>query len=245
MQKWYSEQRRETEEAFTKADAKANDREIHLSPLGRYSLEVTPYTTGPNCWGYSKGVVQHDQGSGVIAEIKRNFGTFPFSWKENHPNGHDYLIAGEDYQGQTIIELDTGRRIDAVPDSAEQGRGFCWAAHYPSPDGKHLFVDGCYWACPYELILLDFSKPMEPPYQELMRWPVWDVEGFQPDGSFIWSFNTEFRRSDGKRVDQMTEEEVDAFEADENYNELIGDVSVRMRWNPDGTTEVLSETIKE
>lgn len=71
-----------------------------------------------------------------------------------------------DYQGQTVIELDTGRHVNHLPSSASRGHGFCWASINPSPTGKLVAVEGCYWACPYELRFYDFSEPMLPP------WPV-------------------------------------------------------------------------
>lgn len=132
MQEWYIEKRKAIDAVFAKAEPNFDDAETTLSPSGRYSLEVTPHSNGPQSWSYSKGIVRLFETGAQIAEIKRNLGAFPHSWSENHPTGHDYLIAGEDYQGQTIIELDTGKRLDYVPDAAEPGFGFCWAAHYPS-----------------------------------------------------------------------------------------------------------------
>lgn len=34
---------------------------------------------------------------------------------------------------------------------------------------KLIVFDGCYWACPYELVFYDFSNPMNVPYNELSR----------------------------------------------------------------------------
>ncbi len=102
-----------------------------------------------------------------ITEVQRNYSYFPFAWIERHANGHSYLICGENYQGQTIIELDTGKRINYVPDSASQGAGFCWAGAYPSPDGNLVAVYGCYWGASYEVKMYDFSDPLNPPWKEL------------------------------------------------------------------------------
>ncbi|MEO1525558.1 MAG: hypothetical protein AAFX06_08975 [Planctomycetota bacterium] len=245
MQQWYIERRRAVDEVFAKAEAKLDDAKTFLSPSGRYSLQVIPYSTGPKSWGYSKGIVRSTDSGEQLAEINRNYSAFPHSWSEGHPTGHDYLIAGEDYQGQTIVELDTQNRFDGVPDAAEQGFGFCWTAHYPTPDGRFLFVDGCVWAAPYELVLYDFGDPMCLPYKELGRWPVWDVEGFQADGSFVWRFDVEVRTSDGKRVDEMSDEEQEAFEADEEYDKLLGERSIRMKWHPNGHIEELPTTDKK
>jgi hypothetical protein len=42
-------------------------------------------------------------------------------------------------------------------------------AVYPSPDGLVLAVDGCYWACPYEIVFFDFANPASLPLPEIDR----------------------------------------------------------------------------
>lgn len=128
---------------------------------------LSTYFTKEGCWRYSRGEVY--EGDRLIADVKRNYHAFPHSWIEGHKNGHDYLICGEDYQGQTVIELDTGERLDHMSKGHEKGHGFCWAAHTPSPDGTMLLVSGCYWACPYEFVIFDFAEPMQPPWEILFR----------------------------------------------------------------------------
>lgn len=235
MKPWYEEKRKAVEATFETAVRVDDEAKTARSPSGRYSLEIVPYGNGPGKWAYTRGLVRGEEPNSVLADVKRNYSQFPYSWCEGHSNGHDYLICGEDYQGQTIIELDTGQRLDYVPDSAERGFGFCWVAHYPSPDGKYIFVDGCVWACPYELILYDFSSPMALPYQEIKRWPVWRVGGFQPDGSFSFEYVVEVRKSDGKPIADMTEEELEQFEAIDGYEKLCGEKRVRVQWFPYGS----------
>lgn len=107
------------------------------------------------------------------------------------------------------MELDSGERIEYLPDSAEPGSGFCWARHHLAPTGEVLIVDGCYWANPYELVAFDFSQPMGLPYVELYRW-VGDldvVDGFDEQGNLTWTFEQEVRASDGKPVADLTEAE--------------------------------------
>lgn len=143
---------------------------LHTSPSGKY--QVT-WSQDPDCT--SHGVVSC--GDREIATVYRNYYDFPAWWAECHPNGHDYLITGSDYQGQTVIELDTGRVIDRVPRSASKGLGFCWVDAIPSPSKTMLLVVGCFWACPFEVWLLDFTDPLMLPLpvlrrmgQEFVRW---------------------------------------------------------------------------
>ena len=142
---------------------------IYKSDSGKYELHLTRHTTGENTWNYSKGKVYRD---GVfITEVCRNYGSFPFLFIEGHSNGSDFLICGEDYQGQVVIELNTGRRRGLLPEEAKQGFGFCWSDYTFDKKSQIVVVDGCFWACPYEFRFFDFSDPME------KGWPEIEQEG--------------------------------------------------------------------
>lgn len=135
-------------------------QECHQSPDGTHLLTIDQYRTGEGTWNYSRGLVSC--GERVIADVKRNYPAFPFSWVEAH-DGKTYLYCGEDYQGQTFVDLATGERRDVLPKSAEKGWGFCWAAHHPGPKGSRYFaVTGCFWACSYEVWIFDITDPMCP-----------------------------------------------------------------------------------
>lgn len=223
MEKWFTEDNRAQEH-----------RKVFTSPSGKYQLTVDSYGTKPGCWNYSRGRVY--AGEKLIADVKRNYSHFPFAWAEAHPNGHDYLLCGEDYQGQTVVELDTGARVDLQPDEhMDKGFGFCWVDIHPSPDRKVVAVDGCYWACPYEVVLFDFSEPLKLPYRELERWD--EAESFdqwETEGKLLLSRTVEVRKSDGKVLYDLPDEEMDAAEA-------AGDVEERKLtklWEPKSLTEV-------
>ena len=130
------------------------------SPSGRYRLVVTSYDIARDKggWSYTQGLIY--EGEILLFEVRRNYSSFPFLWVEDHPNGHSYLICGEDYQGQTVLELDTGTRRNLVPTDEFLGWGFCWSSYTFDRDNQLLVVDGCYWACPYEYRFYDFSNPM-------------------------------------------------------------------------------------
>lgn len=143
------------------------DSKKTTSPSGKYTLTTTSINRRPGAWNYTRGVITETATGRVIAEVKRNYPSFPNLFVEGHPNGHDYLVCGENYQGQTVIELDTGERRDFLPDTAAKGRGFCWSRYKFEPVTKMLVVDGCYWAAPYEMRFYDFTDPMEKGWPEL------------------------------------------------------------------------------
>jgi hypothetical protein len=138
--------------------------EEHFSPSRKYKLTVVNYKTLPERGDYSLAKIYLDQNERELFEVKRNYGHFPFCFVEKHPAGHDYLICGENYQGQTILELDTGKRIDYLPEGAKKGVGFCWTDISASIEKDVLAVEGCFWACPYAVRFIDFSEPMQPPF---------------------------------------------------------------------------------
>jgi len=207
---------------FFKQNNLVEDSEkIETSPSGKYKLTISKYTTKKGCWNYSRGIIKNKNGD-IIADVKRNYHHFPFHWVENHPNGHDYLICGEDYQGQTIIELDTDKRKDYLPEAAKKGFGFCWVSYEASPNKKVLAVNGCVWAGPYEVVFVDFSDPMED-----LSYCEEQPEGYYPefygwseDGTANIGYEEIRRKSDGKWEKELTDEEQDEMYNNEDYEEV-------------------------
>lgn len=136
-----------------------SEREV-LSPSGKYKLLVTRFQPPNGGWQCARGEVFEQGKDQPITVVNRNYSAFPFEWIEDHPLG-SFFVCGEDYQGQTVIQLDTGERRDFLPKEASEGFGFCWASYEYDPKTQFLFVEGCYWACPYEWRLYDFSNPLE------------------------------------------------------------------------------------
>lgn len=166
-----------------------------FSPSGKYLLTITQKPTKPGCWNYSVGeVTDIEKGGTTITTVNRNYSSFPHLFIEGHPNRHDYLVCGEDYQGQTVIELDTGKRLDHLPPEAEKGHAFCWAAYEFDIASQLLVVDGCHWACPYEFRFYDFSNPMA-------GWPQLEADDYidadnakkpEINGDIIKTFETAY-----------------------------------------------------
>ncbi len=194
----YTEWREEISEHFSKMSLDKNSTEVHVSPSGAFSLEISTYSAGRNTSNYSRGILRHFATGEVIADIIRNYGIFWFSWVMQQ-TGREFLLCGEDYQGYNVLEPALGTNIVTFPAEAFKGQGFCWAAVHPSPDGRTLAVEGCFWACPYELVFFDFSEPNKSPLPELHR--VQDLESF---GSWLNSAECRFTVGDGENTAQST-----------------------------------------
>ena len=175
--------------AYFTPENSLNDTKVYTSPSGKYRLETTHFKSTAGGWHLCQGRVFKKDSSTPLFEVNRNYGAFPFSWVEQHPNGHDYLVCGEDYQGATVLELDSAQRVDYLPVLAILGWGFCWGSHFPSPGKTLLAVEGCVWAGPYEIVIHDFSDPMHPP------WP--EVHVNQEDQAFdMWLTEESYRTKD-------------------------------------------------
>lgn len=85
--------------------------------------------------------------------------------------------------------------------------------------------------------MFDFSKPLDLPYQELNRWFVNEVQGFQSDGSFLFDYTIEIRLSDGKPIEEFTGDEWLEFNSNRSNKNLYGGKKVQVKWNADGTVE--------
>jgi hypothetical protein len=173
---------------FTPSNADFSRARTETSPSGKYALVVVPYKTRAGCWNYTQGTVRHVSSGETIAVVNRNYSSFDHLFIEGHPNGHDYLVCSEDYQGQTVIELDTGLRRDFLPLDADEGCGFCWVDYKFDAATKILVVGGCLWACPYEYRFYAFSNPLSGwPEIETSAWVDMDQKApeLRPDGTLV------------------------------------------------------------
>lgn len=149
-------------------------QEQHVSPSGKYVLTVSSYRTVPGAWNFTEGAVRSKDGN-LIASIRRNYHQFPFCWIEAHPKG-DFLVCGEDYQGQTVVELRSGS-VRSVG-SGDPGFGWCWSSYSYHAGIDALIVLGCGWGGPFDFRTFDFSDPIEKGWPKIeLPFAVFDYEG--------------------------------------------------------------------
>jgi len=77
----------------------------------------------------------------------------------------DYLLYPEAQGGQSIFDVENKRLYSFY--SKEDA--FIWTDILASPDNNKLAVIGCYWACPYELVIYDCSDLFVLPYPYIYR----------------------------------------------------------------------------
>jgi hypothetical protein len=139
------------------------ERFSELSPCGRYRLEVEGYATAdlPDHASILVAVVREVASGAVVATVRRNDTRCFHAWVSRE--GHDYLLLPEDLEGQTVVDLTTGR----VEGFSSPEDAFIWVEFHPSTDASRLAVVGCYWACPYQVTVYDFRDPMSLPLPKL------------------------------------------------------------------------------
>lgn len=210
-----------------------------LSPSGRHRLVIRYYDQGKDYWRYSRGTVYRVSDGAEVTDVKRNYSVFHHSFVNK--NGAEYLISGRSYMGQTIVNLETGVEYNDKTWKSEKYCGFelCWAAHWLSPDGNTLVVNGCVWGGPYGFHFFDFTDPAE-------GWPAleqdFDLDAgyggpinpcFHEDGTISVGVCARLFKPLGKYEHELTDEEEDSF-TDEQWDDddLWEDVSckrVRLR----------------
>ena len=220
----YLEKRAEVEAYFTTKNIRPSPEQIAQSPSGSFELKIYEVVTGAGARGYTLGIVKNLHTGSVICEIKRNFSRFWYAWVQ-HQSGYEYLLCGEDYQGYSVLNLNTAAYHVYFPEKGHNGVGFCWGDVHPSPDGLVLAVDGCYWGCPYELVIFDFKTPEELPLLEISRFSDLDVcQGWLDSQTFAFTRTILKRKADGQPYEQLSEQEQAVLDAD---MELVDEVSER------------------
>jgi len=204
------------ESFFVEENRRPGSTEETLSPSGRYRLHRSTYGTKPGAWNYSRGEVFRVSDGAKVADVKRNYVSFPHLFVEDHPvTGHDYLVASEDYQGHTVVDLTTGEVMSYIPEEAFEGSGWCPTDFELLSDRRTLKVGGCYWACPYEFRLWDLTEPLREGGLKNLTEGLWiDLEGdatlsVEENGDLIWSLNAlRFKETGEWRADLYFRDEV-------------------------------------
>ena len=147
--------REETRRRLASAVARPEERFTERSPCGRYLLEVEAYAMAelPGAATLSVATIRSTAFGNLVASLHCNDGRCFHAWVTR--GGRDYLLLAEDLEGQTVVDLTGGR----VAGYSSPDDPFIWTEFHPSPDKSRLAVIGCYWACPFELVVYDFRDP--------------------------------------------------------------------------------------
>ena len=86
----------------------------------------------------------------------------------NHKNGNQYMVFRSELYGYSVLDLSSLEDFHYFPrESLRRLQGdtsaeetFIWVQVHYNKINNILAVEGCYWACPMSILLIDFSEPM-------------------------------------------------------------------------------------
>ena len=103
----------------------------------------------------------------LIYEWKNTDGNSRMAKIIYHSDGDSYFVFDEDLYGYSVLRLSDLTCMHYIPAEAyvnnagECAETFIWCDCYYNRVNNVLAVEGCYWACPNSVIVLDFSNPMK------------------------------------------------------------------------------------
>lgn len=163
--------RKEMQDLYRPKSYIADSRKIIFSPNRLYRAETSVFGRMDCNIGMTKVEIFEEKTSNLLFSFFVNEETFFHSWVLK--DKIDYLLCSEDLcGGQTVLDL-TNRKMSSY--STEED-GFIWTDFHLSPDEKTLATIGCYWACPNEIKLYDFSDPMNLPLKEIKELEISNSE---------------------------------------------------------------------
>lgn len=128
------------------------------------SSEVVPYRT------HCSTACLLDKSSATIFSIRNINIDGSFYNLIKHSNGNNYLVFRIDLYGYSMLDLCTMKDYHYIPEkSFRGGETFIWTGTHYISNTNLLIAEGCYWACPYSLFVIDFSNPVNLPY------PMFDI----------------------------------------------------------------------
>ena len=135
-----------------------------IDPSNKYSLFVEKFLVKEGRWEYNKIIIKDLQKDIILFDLQRNYPTFWHCWVIDHPNGNDYLLLGENYQGYNMINL-----TKQINHQHKNPNNFCWRNVHISPDKTKLMVEGCIFSCSDELHVYDFNNPDILPFKKIFE----------------------------------------------------------------------------
>ncbi len=256
-EKWYRIRRAEISDKIDDGKLLSDKRKEYPSPMERYVLSITPvaFKEDGRYWAYTIGKVYKklkNKTGEHVCTIYRNSEKFPFVFFENQEDGHDYLITGEDYQGQTVVQLDTKERYDFIGEKAKRNMEFCWQKFHLSPNGKVLAVEGHARNKPSEMAeyrsvrFFVFEDALALPYEETgdrISFHYDEAIGWEDDSHFLVSVIEDRRKDDLKRLKDMTKKERMKCYEENDFGRRNVVYRVPLEGGEEGIKEVYSEWI--
>lgn len=121
----------------------------------------------------------------VIYSTQNIYGDAFFNLIE-HKDGNQYLIFRIDLYGYSVLNLSTMKDYHFIPDEKET---FIWTRTNYNRNTNLLTAEGCFWACPSGIFVVDFSDPTSLPLPEFDLNRFLDYDKYEGIDFINWDDN--------------------------------------------------------
>ena len=144
-------------------------KEAQLS--AQYSVHVQDYSGSVNGWNLHGSECRLVRGNEAIARWRSINSDGAFFKLLEHSNGRNYCIFRQDLYGYSVLDIESGKKMQFLPEEYLHSETFIWTDIAYNPITNVLAVSGCYWACPFNVHLFTFDNPMsaQPKFVDLIE----------------------------------------------------------------------------
>ncbi len=147
-------------------DEPEREKELESGYLVRYYYYADEENCKPGYAPVDGEICRLFKDDNLIFEWKNTDGHSRMASIIHHADGYTYFVFDEDLYGYSVMNLDSLQCMHFIPAESygtypdEFKETFIWCDCFYNPENNLLAVDGCFWACPGDVIVLDFKDPM-------------------------------------------------------------------------------------
>ena len=166
--KYIEEMKKLDDQVFSKIrfDEPEREKELESGYLVRYYYYADEENCKPGYAPVDGEICRLFKNDKLIFEWKNTDGNSRMASIIHHADGYTYFVFDEDLYGYSVLNLDSLQCMHFIPAESygtypdEFKETFIWCGCFYNPENNLLAVDGCFWACPGDVIVLDFKDPM-------------------------------------------------------------------------------------
>lgn len=166
--KYIEEMKRLDEQVFSKIrfDEPEREKELESGYLVRYYYYADEENREPGHAPVDGEICRLFKDDRMVFEWKNTDGNSRMACIIHHADGNTYFVFDENLYGYSVLNLDSLQCMHYIPSESygkypeEFEETFIWCDCFYNPENSLLAVDGCFWACPWDVIVLDFKDPM-------------------------------------------------------------------------------------
>ena len=165
--KYIEEMKRLDEQVFSKIrfDEPEREKELESGYLVRYYYYADEENREPGHAPVDGEICRLFKDDRMVFEWKNTDGNSRMACIIHHADGNTYFVFDEDLYGYSVLDLNTLECMHYLPAESygeTPKETFIWCDCFYNAVTDQLAVDGCFWASPDNVIVLDLTDPMTP-----------------------------------------------------------------------------------